>query len=388
AARGRYADSGGFIAPAGQAFADADLIVDALFGIGFVGEPRDDAACLIDAMNSHGAPVLSLDMPSGVDARGVGDRAVQADATIEFLLPKAVLRTGAALQCAGRITCAALGLPALVEVPAPFALLADAGAIPRWLPRRARNSHKGTNGRVACIGGDHGSGGAVLLCAEAALRAGAGLVRVHTRDANLPALLARIPEAMPAPEANEIDVDWPDVIAIGPGLGQGNWGFSHLHRLVEERKPCVFDADALNLIARHGFALSPDAILTPHPGEAARLLGCSAAEVQRDRLGAASRLAQHFGAVVVLKGAGTVVAAPARTPLIVDAGNPGMATGGMGDALTGVIAALKAQGLQSFDAACCGALLHSAAADLAAADGQRGLLPTDLMPHLRRLANP
>jgi NAD(P)H-hydrate epimerase len=299
-----------------------------------------------------------------------------------------VLRTGLALECAGLLTCATLGVPAHVALPDAAAHLASAGHLSAWLPPRRRDSHKGDNGRVACIGGDHGSGGAIMLCAEAALRSGAGLVRVHTRDAHLAPLLARLPEAMAVAEDAEPDLGWADVSVIGPGLGQGNWGFSHLHRLLDEKLGCVIDADGLNLIARHGMPLPAGTVMTPHPGEAARLLGLSTAHVQRDRIGAATRLARRFEAVVVLKGAGTIVAAPDRTPVILDAGNPGMATGGMGDVLAGVIAAMRGQGLAPFDAACAGALLHSAAGDRAAQAGERGLLPTDLMPQLRALANP
>lgn len=154
-------------------------------------------------------------------------------------------------------------------------------------------------------------------------------------------------------------------------------------------KPLVLDADALNLLAESPGPLRADTILTPHPGEAARLLGTSASDVQADRFQAAHAMCERYRCVVVLKGAGTIVAAPAQTPRVIDAGNPGMAVAGMGDVLTGVIAALVAQGMQPFDAASCGALLHAAAGDAAASDdGERGLLPTDLMPWLRRLSNP
>ncbi|MGY3264650.1 NAD(P)H-hydrate dehydratase [Lysobacter sp. HA35] len=388
-ARDAYVEAGGRLDRWGGALPEADVVVDALFGIGLSREPRAEAVALIDAINAHGAPVLSLDVPSGVDARGVAGTAVQATSTLEFLLPKAVLRSGPALGHAGANACAPLDIPASIDVPARCASLASVDALAHWLRPRSRDSHKGDNGRVTCIGGDHGSGGAVLLCADGALRAGAGLMRVHTRDAHLAPLLARLPEAMAAPEAGEFDADWPDVVVIGPGLGQGNWGFAHLHHVLDSDVATVFDADALNLIARHAFKVKPDSVLTPHPGEAARLLGIKTDAIQRDRLGAAVQLVERYGAVVVLKGAGTVIAAPGGVPVVLDAGNPGMAVGGMGDLLAGVIAALRAQGLAAFDAACCGALLHSAAADIAAADnGERGMLPSDVLPPLRRLANP
>ncbi|GAB1595882.1 NAD(P)H-hydrate dehydratase [Lysobacter claricitrinus] len=388
AARDRYVETGARLDAWMGQLPGADVVVDALFGIGLSREPRAEAAALIDAINAHGAPVLSLDVPSGVDARGVTGVAVQATSTLEFLLPKAVLRTGAALDRAGVIACAPLEVAASVDMPTPCARLASVNALARWLRRRGRDSHKGDNGRVACIGGDHGSGGAVLLCAEGALRAGAGLVRVHTRDMHVAPMLARLPEAMAVPEAEEFDAEWPDVVVIGPGLGQGNWGFAHLHHVLDSDVATVYDADALNLVARHGFKVKKGAVLTPHPGEAARLFGVTTDVVQRDRMGAATQLVDRYGAVVVLKGAGTVIAGPEATPVILDAGNPGMAVGGTGDLLAGVIGAMRAQGLDTFDAACCGALLHSAAADIASQDGERGMLPVDLMPALRRLANP
>lgn len=387
-ARAAFVDRGGRIDAWSSGLPDADVVVDALLGLGLQGEPRADAAAAIVAMNAHRAPVLALDVPSGVDAHGVAGEAVFADATLEFLLPKTVLRTGAALDRAGIVSCDALDVPADIERPSPSARLIDAGALATWLRPRRRDSHKGDFGRIACIGGDDGSGGAILLCAEAALRAGAGLVRVHTREGHRPGLLARIPEAMVPPEAVGVDPDWPNVVAIGPGLGQGNWGFAHLHRVAESGAALVIDADALNLVARHGMHLPLGSVLTPHPGEAARLLGCSVRDVQRDRFRAARELADRYQTVVVLKGAGSIVAAPGEPFAVVDAGNPGMAAGGMGDLLTGVIAALRGQGLAPFDAACAGALLHAAAGDAAAAEGQRGLLPSDLLPHLRRLANP
>jgi NAD(P)H-hydrate epimerase len=265
--------------------------------------------------------------------------------------------------------------------------------LPNWLHPRARDSHKGRHGRVLCVGGDHGSGGAILLCAQAAARSGAGWTQVATRAVHVTALLARLPEAMGDAvddgAALSLRLGRADVIAIGPGLGQGEWGRDLLATALEAGKPLVLDADALNLLALRPRPLPASTILTPHPGEAARLLDISTTEVQGDRFHAARALCERHGCVIVLKGAGTIIAAPGRIPRVIDAGNPGMAVAGMGDVLTGVIAALSAQGLAAFDAASCGALLHAAAGDAAARDGgQRGLLPTDLMHWLRRLANP
>jgi NAD(P)H-hydrate epimerase len=207
-------------------------------------------------------------------------------------------------------------------------------------------------------------------------------------------LLARRPEVMARAVERSEDlagqIERASIIAVGPGLGQGVWGRVLFGAALGAGKPLVLDADALNLLAsRDARALPPDTILTPHPGEAARLLGTTKEDVQRDRFAAANAIAEKFSAVVVLKGAGTIVAQAGRRPGIIGAGNPGMAVGGMGDLLTGVIASLRAQSLPAFDAACVGALLHAAAGDEAARDGgERGLLPSDLLPCIRRLANP
>jgi len=374
---------------------EADLVVDALFGIGLRRAPDAASDALIQAMNAQRAPVLALDVPSGVDS-DIGSTpgvAVNATRTLEFLASKVGLRTGTAMNHVGIVGLASLDLAAeLVADAAVSAELLETSHLSRWLRPRPRNSHKGSNGRVLCIGGDHGSGGAIMLCAEAALRSGAGLVDAATREIHVPALLARLPEALAhvPTYASQFDasLERADVIAIGPGLGQEEWGAPLLAKAIAAGKPLVLDADALNLLAAAPMQLPNDAILTPHPGEAARLLDCSAADVQRDRFGAARELANRYRCVVVLKGAGTIVASPQHLPRVVATGNPGMAVGGMGDVLTGVIAALRAQGLDAFNAASVGALLHGAAGDAAAADGQRGLLPSDLMPWLRRLANP
>jgi NAD(P)H-hydrate epimerase len=262
----------------------------------------------------------------------------------------------------------------------------------RLLPPRPRDSHKGDNGHVLCIGGGAGSGGAIILCAQAALRSGAGLASVATCAAHVAPLLARQPEVMAhaieSAQALQPLLQRADCIALGPGLGRDDWARALFVAAIGTDKPLLLDADALNLLAASPRTLPAGTILTPHPGEAARLLGCDAAQVQSDRQAAAKALATRFGCVVVLKGAGTIVIAPDRSPCVIAAGNPGMAVGGMGDLLSGVIAALRAQGLEAFDAAACGALLHAMAGDAAARDGMRGMLPSDLLPHLRACANP
>ncbi len=374
---------------------EADVVVDALFGIGLSRPPDEACSALIEAMNRHGAAVLALDAPSGVDCdRGaVPGNAVSATRTLEFIARKAGLHSGAALDHAGTMALAPLDLGSqhLAEADAAAELL-DASQLGRWLRPRRRDTHKGSNGRVLCVGGDSGGGGAILLCAEAALRCGAGLVHVATRAEHVGALLARTPEAL-AHAMDDVDgfdslFDGATVVAVGPGLGQKDWGRDLLQRSLGRDKPLVLDADALNLLAATPAPLASDTIITPHPGEAARLLDCTTPQVQADRYQAAQRLPARFGCPVVLKGAGSIVAAPDRMPRVIAAGNPGMATGGMGDVLTGAIAALRAQGLDAFDAASAGALLHAVAGDAAAGQGQRGLLPSDLMPWLRQFANP
>ena len=389
-----FVQAGGRVETGCRGFDSIDLVVDALFGIGLARAPEGEAAAWIDVINASGAPVLAIDVPSGIDAdRGSAPGiAVRAARTLECIEPKAGLRTGAALDHAGALSLAALDLPrSAFDGIRPAAEWLDAGSLAGLLPKRRRDSHKGDHGRVLCVGGDHGMGGAVLLCAEAALRAGAGLVRVATREAHVAPLLARCPEAMPVriddAQALASMLQQADVVALGPGLGQGEWGRALCAAGFAAGKPLVVDADALNLLAPSPRAL-PQAVLTPHPGEAARLLACANADVQRDRIAAATRIAERFDAVVVLKGAGSVIAAPKRVPRIVGAGNPGMAVAGMGDVLTGVVAALRAQGLDAFDAASAGALLHAVAGDIAARDGERGLSPRDVVAQLRRAANP
>lgn len=388
-----FTQAGGEVGTDPSAFASADVVVDALFGIGLSRAPEGEAARWIDAIGACGAPVLSIDAPSGVDADlgSVPGVAVRATRTLECLAPKAGLRTGAALDHVGALALATLDAAAGAFVGIePAAEWFGVAQLAEFLPRRRRDSHKGDHGRVLCIGGDHGMGGAMLLCAEAALRAGAGLVQVATREAHIAPLLARCPEAMATgiedADALRLLFDHMETMAIGPGLGRGAWAQALFSAAISAGKPLVVDADALNLLASAPRAVE-DAVLTPHPGEAARLLGCSSAQIQRDRIGAAQRIAERFDSVVVLKGAGSVVAASERIPRIIGAGNPGMAVAGMGDVLTGVVAALRAQGLDAFDAASAGALLHAVAGDVAARDGERGLSPREVISRLRYAAN-
>jgi len=389
-----FSAAGGSVIDFDGALPQADIWVDALFGLGFDRAPEGSAQALIVALTTQAAPVLALDVPSGVDAdRGaVPGVAVRAALTLQFIVAHRGLYTGNALDHCGQKHLAPLQVPAAAwQGVAPAAEHWMQARLPALLPPRRANTHKGESGHVLCVGGNHGSGGAIAMAAEAALRAGAGLLSLGTRRDHVGPLLARLPEAMTHAledsDALPALLDKAKVVAIGPGLGQDDWARALFARVLASPRPLVLDADALNLLAQDPRAL-PAAILTPHPGEAARLLGCSTADVQSDRYTAAQALAERFHAVVVLKGAGSIVAAPGQRPRLIAAGNPGMAVGGMGDLLTGIIASLRAQGLAAFDAAAAGALLHALAGDRAAADGARGLLPTDLLAPLRRLANP
>ncbi|MGA0805126.1 MAG: NAD(P)H-hydrate dehydratase [Pseudohongiellaceae bacterium] len=272
------------------------------------------------------------------------------------------------------------------------------------LASRALESHKGSHGHVVVLGGAPGFGGAVLLAAEAAVRSGAGLVSVLTDQAHLASLLARRPELMvhAADSTRVINavLERANVIVAGPGLGKEAWGQRLLQVALTSAQdralPAVLDADALNLLADNQVepSLFPSSkwILTPHPGEAARLLGLTVSRIQADREAAVRALQQRYGGTAILKGAGTLVCFDQHGRQQVDTcvhGNPGMASGGMGDVLSGVTGALLAQGLSVADAARLGVCLHSKAADLAAGQlGERGLLASDLFPFLRALLNP
>ena len=264
------------------------------------------------------------------------------------------------------------------------------------LPRRAREAHKGSHGRVLIIGGGHGMPGALRLAGEAALRAGAGLVTVAGAVENLVAVITARPELiyLPTDSATSLGdaLGGASVIAIGPGLGRGSWAqrlWTQVRQVADI--PVVVDADALNLLAGSPVKLPGNWILTPHPGEAARLLGVDTLAIQADRLGAVRELRARYGAVAVLKGAGTLVACgPPDEPevYICERGNPGMATAGMGDVLTGIIAGLLAQLGDSALAARLGVQVHAMAGDSAARGGQRGLIASDLLAELRAGVNP
>jgi hydroxyethylthiazole kinase-like uncharacterized protein yjeF len=390
-ARAAFEQAGGVARPADAvtALPDAQVFVDALYGTGLSRAVEPLAAGLIKLLNASGRPVLALDVPSGLSAdTGVclGDT-VKAAVTVSFIAWKRGLFTHQA-EYAGELELQTLGLPAALWATQS----ADAQLMrPQALGPRPRDSNKGMNGHVLAIGGDRGTGGAIRMAAEAALRVGAGLVSVATREEHIVALNAARPELMvrgvDGPQSLAPMIERATVLAVGPGLGQGAWGHALWLTALDACKPMVLDADGLNMLAAEPRKFSTPTVLTPHPGEAGRLLGMSTTDVQADRFAAAREMARHFGAVVVLKGSGSLVASPDGQVAVCRWGNPGMASGGMGDVLTGVVAALLAQGCDAWKAACMGVALHARAGDRAARAGERGLLASDLLGPLRALVN-
>jgi ADP-dependent NAD(P)H-hydrate dehydratase / NAD(P)H-hydrate epimerase len=382
---------------------DCDLIIDALFGTGFRGPARGVPAALIEAANRSGTRILAVDVPSGIDSTtGSADPPViQAAATVTMGLPKLGLVQYPAAACAGRLFVADIGLPGTAVEEAPIrAELIRAAWVGRAFPRRRADGHKGTYGHVFVVAGARGFTGAAVLAARGAIRGGAGLVTVAIPRSLVTVPTASLPEAMtlPLPETDAgtlsdaaegvireavaaVDGKHPAVVAMGPGLTTHPEVVAAVRRLLPSLGgPVVADADALNALAGDAAALRDapgPVVITPHPGELARLMGSSIAEIQRDRVGAARSAASSFHAVTILKGARTVVASPDGRVGIVPSGNGAMATGGTGDVLTGVVAAFLAQRLAPWEAAACAAYLHGLAGDLAA-PGEFGLLPHEL----------
>lgn len=371
-------------------------IVDALYGTGLSRQMTGAALDAVRVMNASGLPIVAVDIPSGVDGatgRALGE-AVRATETVTFHRPKHghLLFPGRAL--AGKLTVADIGILSEWDGAQGCDVLeeADAAAL---LPARAMDANKGTFGRVLSVAGSEGMAGAACLCAEAALRAGAGLVTaactfpvLGTLQAVVPCATARVVSdgsslgEDAAPELSQL-AKGAKALAIGPGLSQGEGVWQAIEPLVKSDIPKVLDADALNLLARYGGGVGKNTVLTPHPGEMARLCGRDVDEVLNDPIEAAQELASGLGACVLLKGATTVIAQGEDLCLNVT-GCPGMATGGSGDVLTGVIAALMAQGMSAFDAARAGAFYHGRAGECAQGLlGSRAVTAKDVLAHLR-----
>ncbi len=386
------------------ALMNADLVVDALYGTGFKGTIQKPMASFIEAINACGKPVVAVDIPSGLEADTgrVNGPCIRASHTVTFALPKIGLVLPESKPYVGKLRVTDISIPAalLADQKAQRNLITRQLVCKNW-PRREGGEHKGSFGRVLLIAGSRGMSGAAVLAAQAAVRSGAGLVTLGVPAGIHNIVEAKLTEVMtfPLPETingtldktaldlitdRAVDID---VMALGPGLG----GSSETKTLVRELllkidKPCVLDADGLN--AMNGrtelFRLAKsDLVLTPHPGEMARLCGLSIDKVQNNRLETTAKKAVEWNTIVVLKGAGTVIAEPSGSIYINNTGNPGMASGGTGDVLTGIIAGLIAQGMTAGKAAAAGVYLHGRAGDEAAQQkGMAGMLATDLLEHL------
>lgn len=368
-----------------------DLALDALLGTGIDREVGGQYRYAIQYLNSLDCPILAIDIPSGLNADTgcIMGCAVQAAGTVTFVGLKRGMYTADGPDYCGHITFDDLDVPpqAGIEISRVAGSLLDKDMLAGLLKPRLRNSHKGHYGHLIAVGGIAGMSGAVRMCGEAALRSGAGRVTLATDPAHAAVINISRPELMVLPVHGKEDLlpvlGGQHVLAAGPGLGSAAWSEELLRACLEASAPLVVDADGLNLLASAGSVRRDEWILTPHPAEASRLLGCSVADIQRNRVGAAQKLADRYGASVVLKGCGSVVAAPAGEYGICPLGNPGMATAGSGDVLTGIIAAMLCQGLSCFDAAKAGTLAHAWAGDLAAAElGQLAMLAGDITAQL------
>ncbi|MEC9339987.1 MAG: NAD(P)H-hydrate dehydratase [Pseudomonadota bacterium] len=378
---------------------DTHVTVDALLGTGLDRPVSGEMARAVAGINQWrhrgNGMVQALDIPTGLnaDTGAVMGDCVRADQTVTFIGCNRGLVTGAARAYCGELILEPLGLPGeLFDRVGSAARLGHMdGLLSHWLPRRSPIAHKGDSGRVLVIGGDHGYAGAPRLAGEAAQRSGAGLVTVVTRPEHVAGMVAGRPELMvrgfPGPAALSRLLPAADVVAIGPGLGQEDWGRELLDQVLKCDRPLVVDADGLNLLAKAP-CRRPDWVLTPHPGEAARLLGETVAQIEADRFAAAERIATRYGGVVVLKGPGTLVTSAQESQTVVcPYGNAGLASGGSGDVLTGVVAGLVAQGVPLFQAALLGACAHGRAAEMATRRGERGTLASDLFAPLRSILN-
>jgi len=366
------------------------VVLDALLGTGLSGAVREPYAQAIRVLNASGLPVLAVDIPSGLctDSGQVLGVAVRAQVTVTLIGLKLGLFTGVAADWVGELLFDDLQAePSLVAAQACVARRLAGAYVPR-LAARPRTVHKGQLGHVLVVGGDRGFAGAALLAAQSALRAGAGLVSLATRSEHLAAAQARLPEVMSVAVASSNQLlalgAAASVWVVGPGLGQGAWGRSLLSVAAIADTAQVWDADALNLLAAGAVKMPAGSVITPHPGEAARLLGITSAEVQADRPAAARTLALRYQAVCVLKGAGTLVADPAGQLLFCDRGHPAMAGAGLGDVLAGLIGALLAQGLPAMAAASLAVWLHAGAGERLAEQGC-GLAASDLCAAIRQL---
>ena len=382
------------------------IFVDALLGTGLKGPVRADYETAIHFLNRQPQPVLAIDIPSGLcgDTGSILGAAVNAQTTITFIGVKQGLLTAYGTETVGRLVFDDLGVSDKTYASlTPDIYRVDLQRCRIFLPKRKNNSHKGSHGRLLLVGGDKGYGGAIIMAAEAAARCGVGLISVATQACHIAPILTRMPELMARGVSSINDLEPllsnASVVALGPGMGLSAWSEQVFFDVIKRGLPMVIDADALNLLSHspeliHEYRQTlshthknDNYILTPHPGEASRLLGVTTHAIQTNRFTAAKQIQEKFGGVVILKGAGTVIASPEGIYLA-NVGNPGMASGGMGDILTGIVASLMAQGLKAEQAALLGVTLHGQAGDNVAEHcGMHGMLATDLIAELRAVLN-
>lgn len=382
------------------------VIVDALLGTGLNTAVTGNYADIIQAANSQSQPILAVDVPSGLcsNTGQVLGIAVRANLTVSFIGLKLGLFTGHGREYAGNIRYSNLELAReILEHRPAVATRLDLKTLLSKISPRGRSTHKGQCGHVMIIGGDIGFGGAIILASKAAARMGAGLTSVITHTSHRTALLSNLPEAMVhSPESLDIIeqlLSKADVIVIGTGLGQTAWSEKMLYAALTSKKPLVMDADALNLLAQNeenfqqliqsaNETLKANFVFTPHPGEAARLLNVSTEDIQSDRLKSLKDLHSKWGGNILLKGSGSLIINHQKQLSLCPYGNPGMASGGMGDVLSGLIGGLMAQGFETGYALELAVTLHGRAADIASyKNGERGLLASDLIPIARQLLN-
>jgi len=386
---------------------NADIVIDALLGTGLTREVSGEWKQWIMAVNNAVKPVISVDIPSGLlaDTGVIAGVAIKADVTVSFIGLKQGMFTAQAKDVCGDIVFDDLGLPAEVY----SSVKCETRLVDRidysLLPKRKASSHKGCFGHVLIVGGNAGMPGAAILAAKAALRTGAGLVTIITAAQNLEAISSAVPEAMvrSCEMSGENTTGLADLftqafiknishVAIGMGLGHDDWSLQLLQHCVQLNKPMLVDADALNLIAEHEISIAAPLVISPHPGEAARLLSkikpTSTADVQKDRFEAAKKLHVLFenskSCTVILKGSGTLIA-NGKLIKVCSLGSSAMSAPGMGDVLSGIVVALMAQDIAGFDAAVLAVCLHASAAELVTGDKTRGLLASDVIDALPKI---
>ena len=377
---------------------DSGIIIDALVGSGLRDIPRDETRDIIEFINKQNAPIVSIDVPSGVTANSghVHLIAVKADLTICMIALKPGLTSGEAKNYCGKVIIEDFGIKVDDFADTHFGELLEINGLLKLLPERRQTAHKYNSGICLVVGGDYGFGGAPMIVAEGSMRVGAGLTRIVTRPAHVAACLSRNPECLvngveSIQEAQQFTKKV-NAVVIGPGLGKSSWSEQMLKVFLEVNVPIILDADALNLISDGNLGSllrNKRTILTPHSGEAARLLGCTTKEIDKDRFSTVRELQKIYGGTVLLKGSGSLLCSDQSDKVFVcPYGNPSLATAGSGDLLSGMIGGFISQGLSDDHRSVLGLLIHSFAANVARYEKlDRGMIATDLLEYIRRIIN-